>query len=264
MTTTTTGVTSAADLADEFLAMRKAGHTYQEIGDRYGVSYERVRQVLVADGRADAFTRTAARRERVDEIAEITTWLHANGPVARNRVLERFELTTQQLNGLVAEGVPGYLILTARRSVPPTFSPDDIRDALQRAWTELQAVNPTATGLSHVMYERVRRATDPSAALLVGRYGWENACRKYGIPSGETWREKSSYTSRWSDEDILAAVRDYVNYAMTLREKPSYLGYDRWQQEDKNIPSGTLVRNRMRVLGLRTWPDVVETALASV
>ena len=114
------------------------------------------------------------------------------------------------------------------------------------------------------MYERLRRTDDPSAALLVGRYGWENACEKFGVPSGESWRPKASYTSRWTDEDIVKSVYEYVLHSRALREKPSYLGYDRWQQHDPDAPSGTLVRNRMRALGLRTWPAVVENAVASV
>jgi hypothetical protein len=255
--------TGAIEHYDDFVRLRKAGHSYREIGLKFGLSHERVRQILVAGGEVDEFARTPSRSRRREQIEEITEWLEAEGPVERNRVLEKFGITSNRLNSLIAEGVPSHLILMSARETKVQFTDDVVRDALHRAWAELQRVNPKATGLSHVMYERLRRMDDPSSPLLVSRYGWENACSEFGVPAGETWRPKASYTSRWTDEELLEFVRAYTADCRVSEERPSYLGFERWQQLRPEAPSGTLVRNRMRERGIRTWPEVVVAASAA-
>lgn len=257
MSTITEG---AATLREEFAKLRHAGYSYRDIGRKFGLSHERVRQVLVAEGDASEWARTPAREQRQAEITEITEWLEANGPVARNQVIEQFGLTSSRLTTLISEGLPSHLILMAPRPTTPQFTDAEVVDALKRAWVEVKRLNPDASGLSHAMYERVRRLDDPSSPMMVSRYGWENVCHRAGVPHGEAWRKKDSYVSRWSDEDIVNVVRQYVVSARDEGERPSYLGYERWQQERAEAPSGTLVRNRMRDLGCRTWPDVIAYA----
>ena len=252
--------TTADDLRPEFVKMRKAGFSYRAIGEKHGLSHERVRQVLHKHGDPSEWARTPSVSKREAKIAEIEEWLEANGPVARDQVLEQFGLTRAQLTQLIAEGLPSHRMLVSSRQNETTFSDDDIAGAMQNAWAEIQRINPSATGLSHVLYDRVRRESDPSAALLVSRFGWENACATAGVPAGISLRPKATYTTRWTDADILAKVREYVDECMADDQRPSYLGYDRWQQYDSDAPSGTLVRNRMRDIGLLTWPEIVVAA----
>jgi Sigma-70, region 4 len=258
---TITSVVPASAHKDEFIRMRRAGHTYREIGAHFGVSHERVRQILAEAGGADAWARTPAAVRRSKEIETISRWLEENGPIQRDALIEHFGITSSHLTTLVAEGLPSHLILMSGRDTTPQFSDSEVADALVRAWAALLEANPKATGLSHVMYERVRRSTDPSAALLVARYGWEEACKTFGVPPGESWRSKDSYKSRWTDEDMLAQVRMYVEVCREDGRRPSYLGYERWQQERPDAPSGTLVRNRMRDAGWTTWPQIVSAAV---
>ena len=257
---TITPTPTAEQHYDEFVRLRKAGFSYRAIGAKFGLSHERVRQVLVRDGEPADWARTTARTKRKAKIAEITKWLDENGPVARDQVLEQFGLSKSQLTQMIAEGLPSHQMLVASRPQEQQFSDEQVNDAVVRAWDDIQRLNPRATGLSHVLYERVRQIHDPSAALLIARYGWEVACANAGVPSGLSLRPKDTYQTRWADADILAKVGEYVTECMAEGNRPSYLGYDRWQQYDADAPSGTLVRNRMRTAGLTTWPDIVMAA----
>lgn len=261
MSTMTRG--TANDLFDEFLRMRQAGNTYREIGLRHGLSHERVRQVLSAGGAdTSCSTRPSARELRAGEVARVTEWLQQNGPVTRAQLCAALGITSARLSLLLAEGVPGHLLLVGSRPAKPLFSDDDVVRALRTAWERARSLDPGVDGLSHAMYEILRCPTDPSAPMMVSRYGWEKACRIADIPHGAAWRAKDSYHSRWTDDDILTVLRRYLDHCRVASMRPTYLGYERWQQANEDAPSGTLVRNRCRQMGYRTWVDTVQALYA--
>lgn len=257
-------MTATTELRPEIERLRRAGYSYRDIGNKVGLSHERVRQILVGNDDPSTWALPSAYQARQEQVREITAWLKDNGPVERTRVLEEFDLTSSQLSRLVAEGLPSHMVLGRPRTWTPTVYEDtDIYDALRRAWSAYRAADSGASGLSHATYTRYRAEGDPSASLIVNRHGWNDACIAAGVTPGKRWREGSGYVSRWTDDQLLDAVARFIEHCHVSGDRPSYLGYDRWQQTAVDAPSGTLVRNRLRAseAELRTWNEIVEYAL---
>lgn len=256
---------SFTTLKPEFVDLRNKGWSYREIGEKYGLSHERVRQIIGPDATSPRAWHDRKRKTRQARTEEISAWLEAEGPVARNRVMETWDLTTNQINDMVARReIPAHLILLPERERPDDFSTEDILDALRRAWANYSSSHPDSSGMSHVSYDRVRRTDDPSPALVNTRLGWETACEMAEVPSGPATRPKVTYASAWSDDDLLRHVAEYIEFCKEHKQRATYLGYEDWQRMFGGAhPSGTTIRNRMRQRDepLMKWHEIVTAAM---
>jgi hypothetical protein len=251
----TTAPTAVDERQEAFRKLREAGYTYTEIGYRYGLSAERVRQIADLPAGRAAGASGAKRREAL--AAEIAAYLEEHGPTPRSEIRERFEITESRLGHMIAEGLPSHLLLTPPRSRQTHYSDVAVFEALQRVHGAVGK-----PWLSYSDYEENRNRDDPSAALIIARYGWSAACKKAGVDPGWTNRA-GAYKSAWTDEAIIESVREYVRWAADNGRRPTYLAYDEWQKRDPKHPSGTLVRIRMKALGHGTWPSILDLALAA-
>jgi hypothetical protein len=246
--------------------MRQAGHSYRAIGEKFGFSHEMVRQTIGAD--------TATRvniyaQKRAERRAELRAWLEANGPVARSVFFDHFGINGRQFIYFTREDetFPTHLVLLDSRptDAAQSFSDEDVFDAMRQAWADVQAHKPLARGLSHVLYERHREPDQPSSARIIGRYDtWSRACQLAEIPSGDAYRPTASYSTAWTTDALLDAVTRYLADCAAAERKPTYTGYDQYQREHDDLPSGTTVRLRLKAEGFATWPAIVAAAKARV
>lgn len=110
--------------------------------------------------------------------------------------------------------------------------------------------------LSWARYEELVRSGQvegPSGARVIQRFHtWADACRAAGIRSGAP--PKRDYTTRWTDDDMLALV---VEYLADPAESGTYAGWDRWRARHRpEGPSAQTLRNR-----LGTWAQIKAEAL---
>lgn len=256
------GLSTAERFRDEWADARRSGESYRSIGQRYGVSHERVRQVVAEE---PGTSMNIFARQRADKVAAIKVWLEENGPVTRVVLLEQFGLNGRQLSYLIRDypDFPMHLVILSARPTDAEYTDDAIYDAMRRAWGQLKTENPTATGLSHALYDKYRNAkTEPSPARIIGReLTWEMACEHAAIPAGSTYRSKASYGSIWTEDQLWDALVAYLDQSEVDGIRPSYGRYDAWQKTQDGRPSGTTVRLKMRALGYETWPGIVEEAV---
>lgn len=143
-------------------------------------------------------------------------------------------------------------MVPASRALNPANNPRV--DARSNADVEADlraAAEAAGAPLSHVMYDKLRRAGSISAVRVMQRYDtWVKACRAAGIEPGVTHR---SYQRRWTLDELVAAVRRYLE---SKGARGSYADYDRWSKADVDRPSAQTIRN-----GLGSWNAAKALAL---
>jgi Sigma-70, region 4 len=249
--------TGAAALVDVFTTERDDGLTFREIGERHGLSHERVRQVLV-DGGVPQHNRNWVAEHRKQELAdEITAWLNEQGPTVSDTVREHFGLSVGQLSELFHRGIPRHLVLASGGRTGSSFSNEDLVKAVRTSWTRYKKEHPGAKGFSVGAYDAARIDGDPSPALITARIPWKIICATAGVPCSAG---RGNYQRLWSDDDLISWVGKYSEAAAADGTRVTFYGYDAWRRSQEGAPSGALLRTRLRRAGYATWGSMVATA----
>jgi len=225
-------------------ALRERGFSLDEIAVRYGVSRERVRQILRAHGAPDPERVADARRRRAAELAE-------------QRVDELLALWRSGAQPRSAASALG-LQAAACRSTIARFA-TDVDKAARRAslsgargaqtYSErdiIVALRAVAAGLGRVPsakeYALLARGLElPSLPTVLNRMGgWSRAIQAAGmtpLAAPATARPR-----RWTEGACWAALRRVVE---ELGEIPTVLSYERQAAGRPDLPSSATLRNRL-------------------
>jgi hypothetical protein len=115
----------------------------------------------------------------------------------------------------------------------PDYSDQRLAADLAAAAVEL---GEPLTAASYDAWQRERDAASP--ALLIRRFGtWNEACARAGVATNKT----RSTSRRWSDEDVVAIVADYL---AEPESTGSFADYSAWAKRHDGAPSGAIVRQR--------------------
>jgi hypothetical protein len=119
------------------------------------------------------------------------------------------------------------------------FSDDRLVADLRAARDEL---GEPLTATAYDGWQRDRDAASP--ALLIRRFGsWNGACQRAGVVTNKT----RSTSRRWSEEEIVAIVGDYLR---SEGSTGSFGGYAAWARQQPDAPSGATLRQRY------AWADL--------
>ncbi|MGI8729264.1 MAG: homing endonuclease associated repeat-containing protein [Solirubrobacteraceae bacterium] len=235
------------------IEMRLTGRTLHEIGEHFGVSSERIRQILHANGVGSARVAAAVRAHAMTSIAR-----------QEKRLIELFRegreiseiaavvgVTTDQLR----EALRGRATAAdraarrARRSRSSVAYTDaDLLQAIHRVADELGDV-PTSAN-----YRRLARQLGlPSLPTITNRLGsWNQAVRASGMTPNTT---HDGYTRRWTSE---ACWRALARLVTELGDAPTAEQYELIAAANDDLPSIATARNR-----LGRWSDIVDRLLSS-
>jgi hypothetical protein len=240
-------VSGSRQRAHRMAELREQGHLLDEIALIFGVSRERVRQILRAHGGPDAQQVAAARRRRIEQqvharIDELLGMWRAGQPPAS--AASALGLQAAACRSAIARDATEVdraarkASLAKARAMTTIYTDGDIA----------AAVSAVAAGLGRVPsakeYGALARERDyPCLATVLNRMGgWTNAVHAAGLTPSSTPTRTPTRTPRWTAEACWSAMRRSV---AELGHIPSIAGYDRYAADRIDLPSSATLRNRL-------------------
>jgi transposase len=225
-------------------ALRERGFSLDEIALRFGVSRERVRQILRVYGEPDPELVADARRRRAAELAEsrvdelLALWRAGHEP---RRAASALGLQAAACRSTIARFATDVDKAARRASMSgargaQTYSDRDI----------IVALRAVAAGLGRVPsakeYALLGRGLElPSLPTVLNRMGgWSSAVTAAGMtPLGAP---AAARQRRWTESACWQALRRVVG---ELGEIPTVVSYDRHATGRPDLPSSATLRNRL-------------------
>jgi transposase len=224
--------------------LREQGFSLDEIALQFGVSRERIRQILRAFGAPDPELVADARRRRAAVLAEarvdelLAMWRAGHEP---RRAAIALGLQAAACRSTIARFATDVDKAARRASLSgargaPTYSERDI----------IVALRAVAAGLGRVPsakeYALLARGLElPSLPTVLNRMGgWSVAVEAAGMTPVAA--HASARTRRWTQSACWHALR---RVADELAEIPTVLSYDRHATGRPDLPSSATLRNRL-------------------
>ena len=240
--------------AEEMSARYLTGETLESIAVDFGLTRERVRQLVRDHGQVSAADARAARQALVAERREALR-VRAAAVVRQRPGLSQGQLA--DLLGVSNGDLSAALdretrvLLVREKHGKPRWSDDDIVECLRHA----AALHPGKPLTAH-RYGKVKKAVGgPTPVRILQRFGtWLAACEAAGVRGGTSPRRR--YRRGWTESELLGWVADYL---AEPGMRGTYAGYDTWARRTAGAPSAQTVRNR-----LGAWASVKRAAAVLV
>jgi len=255
------------------LDLRMSGLTLDEIGKQYGVTRERIRQILKKAFRlveadpsfegksfSDIFAEKAhsakgeerrMKQERMDEIDSLCrTFLNSNPGATYLEISKALDVGEEVLRQSLQPQTTKFIWTEARENMNESqFSDEAILEALKFAEA---FESPVSAPMYRDLVER-GLVNGPGPQTVALRFGsWKKACELAEVSYNESVR--TSYERQWTENELLESVIEF------LRNKSFGKGiqsYDEWRIETmNNAPSGAHVRKYFD-----TWINAKNKAL---
>jgi hypothetical protein len=228
----------AAEITDRLLAEYRQGDSIAALAEKHGLRRDAVSAELAKYG----IGRPSPARERVLE------FVRANPGLSIDDIALRLDLAKSSVSRYLRNSPEHKLVVSRKTNPAVQYTDAQMAESLRLAFRQLP---DRSKGLSRKAYARLMAGQNaPAAATFIRRYGsWSAACSKAGISASASRR--GSYTRQWSDDDIIAAVAEFIE----TTGQTAYHPYATWATANGR-PSGPLLVTR-----LGGWADARRMAI---
>lgn len=230
------------DLREEYLN----GSTLNEIGQRLGLTRERIRQLIapISEEEKAESRRKRQERVRVDRDAFREIYKRVGGVKATARELGIPKAQVRRHRGEYFD--PVELRIISRSGFKPKETNEEIIANLKMVGEEI------GTPFTYDEYDAVAKERDwTRAQTVIHRFDtWAKACSAAGLTSWKPWR-KGPYERKWNRRNCLESVKRVA--AELDKPYPTADEYDHASKGRDDLPSQATVR--MRVGG---WTEVMK------
>lgn len=241
--------TAAPTRLERLLDLRNQGLTLQAIGDEFGLTRERVRQILKEQG-----LRAMTHEERLD--IAVKDWKATGRARRAEDVAEAYGFALSQSNLTYLRKAAPELTLPSVRPTRAQWTQEEVVFAV-RAAAIRNGINPNTGWLTIKGYDAIRTSDEPSTATITSNFLWSailygagfsrlNAPTRKGRPDG-------SRPLQFTDADLDAAVLDFLAHGRVLSARAME---DFFSQHPEH-PSMATIRNRFRRRGIGTISGIV-------
>ena len=222
-------ITTSRPLDVEEIARRRRGtESMASIAKDFGVTRERIRQILVAEYGttwSDELSAEAAT-ERENAIAswreELLDRLEAGEAITRDEVVGGCPTPVSTVEEVLGEFAWAVAFPQKSHTV---YTDEVIAKSMKRVWSK--SVKPAP--LTREAYDGNRDPEkDVSGARIAQRMAWSDACELAGVPAGVARR--AAYT-RLPEDIALGWVGAFLAWAVKRGGRGSAAEYDRWARE---------------------------------
>lgn len=241
----------------EILRLRSEGMTLEEIGSRFGLTREAIRQTISKHGGSGFKTYVEECKSQrlntdADYVRSIREYVEVHPGITLDEIAQVFNeaptLITNSLTKYQRKLVSG---VKPSRDRAQLWSDEAILEALQLAQTYHYPL--TTSGYQELI--EVGEIHGPSVPLVTTRFKtWKLACIEAGVEYVESL---TTYSVIWSREDLIDVVCQYLQDPTTTG---SVNDYDHWRATSSDrLPS----RAQLRIVVGR-WSEVCDEALGTI
>jgi uncharacterized protein (DUF433 family) len=239
------------------LSLRSTGITLDDIGSEFGLTRERVRQIVVKCGgpEFEEYCRELQQSELASLEQEhelIRDYVRVRPGITKAEIADHFQIPLEQVLGHLSK-FELKLVLGSRPAFDASrfWNDEKILDALRLAQTYHY---PLKTSHYQALVDS-GEIKGPSVALIASRFKtWKQACIAAGVEYVESY---TSYSVTWTREELVAILGDYLVDPGTTGTGSDY---NRWRDAASDrVPSLAQLR-----LVLGHWSQACDEALSNI
>jgi hypothetical protein len=222
---------------------RESGETLAQIGEAYGLTRERVRQILektygdTSLGYAEA--KRSVKQKMLDEYREevLTKLRESPGSLSPGEITRDSPVPIRSASALL--GSENWILTrAAQKHASSAVSDEQIAESLQRVWKSVPGYPDVP--LSRVVYDNARSPQDLSGGRITQRMRWSDACKMAGIPVRESRRIR--YPSAVSTEVAIGWIARFLADTETGKPTGAHV-YEVWARRTPGAPSLATIQN---------------------